>query len=289
MFHNIRRFIVSRYLAEMNIKHLSKYPQLVGYCFDAITGSIHLDGRYERDELDFLEKHVFPRLNLNGSCIDIGANIGNHSLSFAAFFNQVISLEPHPTTFRLLEINAELVSNVKAYNIGASNEHGKLEVAINKLNQGATSIGASIRTDTDTVMFDLIRLDDFEELKSVNPVSFIKLDVEGHEVDAILGAKNLLLNDSPVIAIEILRSEIDNGTCESVELLKKFGYKNFYEMREKGWLGRLSRRPKKLARTIITLITGLRPSTAAEVGRVLKFEKRTYPMLICTTDLELTL
>ena len=289
MFHNIRRFIVSRYLAEMNIKHLSKYPQLVGYCFDAITGSIHLDGRYERDELDFLEKHVFPKLNLSGSCIDIGANIGNHSLSFAVFFDQVISLEPHPTTFRLLEINAELVSNVKAYNVGASNEHRKLEVAINKPNQGATSIGESIKTDTDTVVFDLIRLDDFEELKTSTPVSFIKLDVEGHEVDAILGAKNLLLNDNPVIAIEILRSEIDNGTCESVELLKKLGYKNFYEMREKGWLGRLSRRPKKLARTIVTLTTGSRPSKAAELGRVWKLENRSYPMLVCTTDLELTL
>lgn len=289
MFNNFSRFITSRYLARMNGKHLSQYPQLVSYSFDAITGSIHLDGRFERDELDLLAKHVFPKLNHNGTCIDIGANIGNHSLAFSPFFKQVMSLEPHPTTFRLLEINAELVTNVEAYNIGASSVGKTVEVAINKPNQGATSIGAPVNTEADVVAFDLVQLDKFEELKSSTPVSFIKLDVEGHEVDAILGAENIIRNNCPLVAIEILPSDIENGTCESVELLKEFGYKNFYEMRERGWLGRLSRRPKKLARTIITLTTGARPSKAAELGRILKLEKRSYPMLICTTELELTL
>ena len=288
MFHNISRFITSRYLSRMNSKHLLEYPQLVGYSFDLITGSIHLDGRYERDQLDLLAKHVFPKLNHNGTCIDIGANIGNHSLAFSSSFKEVISLEPHPTTFRLLEINAQLVNNVKAYNIGASSVSSTVEVAINKYNQGATSIGASVNQETVVVPFDLVQLDEFEELKSLKSVSFIKLDVEGHEADAILGAENIIRNNCPVFAIEILDSDIENGTCESVELLKKFGYKNFYEMREQGWLGRLPRRPKKLARTVITLITGARPSKAAELGQILKLEKRTYPMLICTTGLELT-
>lgn len=178
---------------------------------------------------------------------------------------------------------------MKAYNIGASSVRRTVEVAINKSNQGATSIGASVNTETDIVPFDLAQLDELEELKSLPPVSFIKLDVEGHEVEAILGAENIIRNNSPVLAIEILPSDIENDTCESVELLKKFGYKNFYEMRERGWLGQLSRRPKKLARTILTLTTGSRPSKATELGRVSKLEKRSYPMLICTTELDLTL
>ena len=289
MFHNLSRFIASRYLSRMNAKHLLQYPQLVGYFFDAITGIIHVDGRYERDELDLLAKHVFPRLNHNGTCIDIGANIGNHSIAFSPFFKEVISLEPHPTTFRLLEINAELVNNVRPYNIGASSVRRTLEVAVNKSNQAATSISTSVVTDTDTVSFDLVPLDEVDSLKSLNTVSFVKLDVEGHEVDAILGAENLIKNNSPVLAIEVLPGDINHGTCESVELLKKLGYKNFYEMREQGWLGRLRRRPKKLARTMTTLITGARPSKAAELGRILKLEKRSYLMLICTTGLELTL
>ena len=41
MFHNISRFIASRHMAPMNGKHLSQYPQLVCYSFDAIAGSIH--------------------------------------------------------------------------------------------------------------------------------------------------------------------------------------------------------------------------------------------------------
>ena len=109
-----------------------------------------------------------------------------------------------------------------------------------------------------------------------------------HESDPILKTEPSPWNFKNSLGI-IRRLDIENDTCESVELLKKFGYKNFYEMRERGWLGQLSRRPKKLARTILTLTTGSRPSKATELGRLSKLEKRSYPMLICTTELDLTL
>ena len=60
----ISRYITSRYLTSANATHLKRYPQLVGYTFDAITCSIHLDGRFEKDELRLLEKMVFPKLHL---------------------------------------------------------------------------------------------------------------------------------------------------------------------------------------------------------------------------------
>lgn len=287
MLNNISRYITARYLSRMNAKHVSQYPQLVGYFFDTITSAIHIDGRFERDELSLLSTNVFPKLNNEGDCLDIGANIGNHSLAFSPFFKNVISLEPHPITFRLLEINTELVNNVTAYNVGASNMRSSLKVAINKLNQGATSIEVVTTVDTPTVTFNLVPIDELDELDPIRPISFIKIDVEGHEVEAILGAENTIRKHSPVVAIEVLSNNIENGTSAAVELLRDFGYNNFYEMRERGWIGRLSRRPKKLVRSLITLLTGVRLSKAAELAEVISLEKRSYPMLLCTTELKL--
>ena len=129
---SISRYITSRYLAYANAAHIKQYPQLVGFAFDAITCSIHLDGQFEKDELRLLEESVFPKLERNTICLDIGANIGNHSLSFSPFFEYIIALEPHPVSFKLLQINAELVKNVKAIQIGASDKTGSVKVAVNK-------------------------------------------------------------------------------------------------------------------------------------------------------------
>ena len=90
----ISRYVASRYLASANTIHVKQYPQLVGFAFDDIMRSIHLDGRFERDELRVLAESVFPKLNSNSICLDIGANIGNHSLAFSPFFEHVIALEP---------------------------------------------------------------------------------------------------------------------------------------------------------------------------------------------------
>ena len=106
--NNISRYITSRYLAYANATHIKQYPQLVGFAFDAITCSIHLDGRFEKDELRLLEESVFPKLESNTICLDIGANIGNHSLAFSPFFEYIIALEPVSYTHLTLPTNREV-------------------------------------------------------------------------------------------------------------------------------------------------------------------------------------
>ena len=282
----ISRYVASRYLASANTIHVKQYPQLVGFAFDDIMRSIHLDGRFERDELRVLAESVFPKLNSNSICLDIGANIGNHSLCFSPFFEQVIALEPHPITFKLLEINAGLVNNITAVNIGASDNKHSIEVAANKLNQGATSIGKTLSSNAYQVTFNLAPVDELDKINSDLPVSFLKIDVEGHEAEALRGAEKVILAHHPVVAIEVLPSDIVDGTSEALEVLKSFGYNNFYNMQERGWLGQLPRQPKKLIRFLLTLLTGTRPPKADVLVRVEQLEKRSYPMLICSAGLK---
>lgn len=276
-------FIARSYFARMNRRHIAEFPQVAGFAFDLIMQSINLNGRYEPDELRFLARRVFPTLPPGGICVDIGANIGNHSLAFAPHFARVIALEPHPRTFQLLSLNAELAPNVTALNVGASNAAGTVRVAQNPLNHGATSISHASTQDALGVEFTLARLDEMPEIGVTAPVTFIKVDVEGHEAAALAGAEMTIRRNLPLIVLEALPEDISNGSSASVDLLRSFGYRHFYAFREAGWLGRLPRACKKVTRVLMTLAVGRMPSRAEELTEVTRLENQRYPMLLCST------
>ncbi|MFZ1469621.1 MAG: FkbM family methyltransferase [Paracoccaceae bacterium] len=284
MIRQIAHHITRRHLTRLNQQHLGQFPQVACFSFDLITHFIHMDGRYEKDELDYLARHVFPQLPAGGICLDVGANIGNHSLTFAPHFARVIGFEPHPRTFRLLQLNAELAPNVTALNLGASSAPGVISVGQDPQNMAATGIGRDGVASMARVDFQLVRIDDLAEVQEAGPVTFMKVDVEGHEAQALEGASDTIRRHAPLIALEVLRDDVENGETAALRVLRGLGYTHFYELREKGRLGRLSRRPKRLARTLLTLFTGRRPSKAGTLARVERLEDRAYLMLLCATQ-----
>ena len=147
----------------------------------------------------------------------------------------------------------------------------------------ATGLGRDGATNMARIDFKLARIDDLAEVQQAGPITFMKVDVEGHEAQALEGASDTIRRHTPLIAIEVLRNEIEKGETAALRILQDLGYTYFYELREKGWLGRLNRRPKRLARTLLTLFTGRRPSKAGTLARVKQLEDRSYLMLLCAT------
>jgi FkbM family methyltransferase len=276
-------YITRRYLTRASREHLAQYPQLACFSFDLITHFIHLDGQYERDELALLAARVFPRLPAGGTCLDVGANIGNHSLHFARHFARVIAFEPHPRTFRLLDLNAELAPNVTALNLGASDAAGTVTITEDRQNLAASGIGRAGGDGGKSVAFKLERIDDLPQVAQAGPITFIKFDVEGHERQAIDGARATIQRHKPLIMLEVLPGEIADGTARSVEALREMGYGHFYEAVEAGALGTLPRPLRKIARALKGLFTGRRPGKADRLRRVDRLEARSYLMLLCAT------
>lgn len=273
--------IAKTFLRQRNREHLGRYPQLACFAFDAITLSVHLDGRYERDELNFLAERIFPQLPRDSACLDIGANIGNHSLHFAGHFAKVIALEPHPRTYRLLSLNAELADNVVTLQVGASSEPATIEVVENSSNMGASSIHHDSGTPGCRVAFPLARVDDLPEIQGCERIAFIKIDVEGHEAEALRGAAATIARHRPLIAIEVLASELRDGDSEALGVLRGLGYQHFYEIGEGGWAANLPRRAVKILRALGGLLSGRRLSRKKRLKAVARFEPRNYPMVIC--------
>lgn len=275
--------IARRFLARANRKHLAQHPQLVCFSFDLITQFIHLDGRYENDELTYLAHHIFPLLPKGGTCLDLGANIGNHAVAFAPHFARVIAFEPHPRTFRLLALNAELVPNITPLNLGLSDRAGRVRVSDDRENMAATSLRRMVGAADQGAELQLVRLDEVSELQGAH-VTFLKIDVEGHERPALEGARDTLLRHQPLIAMEVLAEDMRAGRSEATDFLRNLGYAHFYELTEAGWLGRLPRRAKKAARSLVTILTGRRPSKAGALRAVTELENRSYLMLLCSTE-----
>ncbi len=215
-----------RWLNRLSRAHVQKNRrQLAVFAFDYIGHKINLDGVYEIGDLDFffdamsLNKEVFS----GATALDIGANIGNHSLYFSDHFHKVLSFEPNPRTYKLLLLNAELVSNVQCFNEGLSDADTELRLETSSTNSGRSAITAG-----DNASARLVRVKPLDSV--IDPsenVRLIKIDVEGHEERALIGAEETIRRNQPVILFEQHKEDFRNGSTASIELLKSYGYVNF--------------------------------------------------------------
>lgn len=193
---------------------------------DAVSAHIISNGYFDLKHLKALVSELGAQnFNLNEKYfIDVGANIGNHSVFLADYFERVIAFEPHPRTFKLLEANALLKSNIRCKNIALGAEQAKLSISTDLLNMGRNKLVNQNGNGYNEV--NVVKLDDCLQAMG-NSIGLIKIDVEGHEAAVLRGGSQFLKSYHPPIVIEILQDEIKNGSSESFEILKTLGYNKF--------------------------------------------------------------
>lgn len=217
--------LLARSLAKRAERHVAGgLPPVAIFAFDYIGREIAVRGRFEGDELSVLADFL-TALNARFSravALDIGANVGNHSLFFAKLFQTVHAFEPNPRTFGLLKVNSELADNIVAHNVALGSRPGKASLNFNPLNIGEASLNPIMRGPSD-VEIQIERLDDLSG--QLGQVAFIKLDVEGFETEVISGAKTVLERFRPVIAFEQNPSAFVDGRSAAADLLVSIGYR----------------------------------------------------------------
>ena len=108
MIKTIVDFFSKRYIEKKLVQYAKEnstsFPQLACYTFDYIAIQINIYGRYENELLEclsgLLSKAAVDKRRI---CLDVGANIGNHSLYFSHYFDRVISFEPNKKIFQILK------------------------------------------------------------------------------------------------------------------------------------------------------------------------------------------
>jgi len=173
---------------------------------------------YEQKVLDSIKAYI-PQ---GAVILDIGANIGNHSVFFAAICGarKVYAFEPVQETYRMLVKNIEINGFEKiidARNIGLGDKRTKGEISAQYAdNIGATSIKEASGGGGHSMRIE--RLDDLD--LSGDKIDFCKIDAEGFELKALAGMKNMLHTHRPVVFVESFGA----NALEIKKLFHEMGY-----------------------------------------------------------------
>ena len=209
------------------------------YPWDVIQRTIVNTSKFfEQDILYTLLKYL-PK---NATILDIGANIGNHSVFFSTIggAKRVIAFEPVQETFRMLRNNIKinnLDKIVTAYNVGLGRdcEDGEIDFIASD-NIGGTSIKVS--NTQNKFAISIVSLDKFK--LNVNKIDFIKIDVEGFEIEVLKGMINTIKKHKPAIFIESFPAYChDYLPChaeEVIQILQDLGYDKPISFPEYNWL-----------------------------------------------------
>lgn len=192
------------------------------------------------DEYIFMHKNWEPEigaimreeLSAGGVFLDVGANIGYFSLLAARIVGEnghIIAFEPIGRLCRQIKTSAEKnnITNLRIENVGCSDGAGAAKLYLAENNIGGSSLNARESGDYEEVI--LRKLDDYVEV--LNKVDLIKIDVEGREYEALLGAQSLLQKFKPKIILEfspdIYTKQKSTSARDILLFLKNHHYKIF--------------------------------------------------------------
>lgn len=164
---------------------------------DLIGDSLRQYGEWAQVELDLLARFIEP----GQTVLDIGAFIGTHARAFSALVGQagkVCAFEPNEAAYRLLSLNAQHAPfpNIETRQFGLGREKALLSVRPMLGNGG----GSSLETAEADGAIEVWPLD---EVSLDGPVHFLKLDVEGMELDVLAGAERLIRRCMPILFLEV--------------------------------------------------------------------------------------
>jgi FkbM family methyltransferase len=225
---------INHFIASRNVK---KHPQLGIFAFDHIGLTINTLGRYEDKELNILGLLLTSLLghSPNGVALDVGANIGNHSIFLTKFFKDIYAYEPNPTTFMMLELNCQLLKRsvnlerIHCRNYALGDMDGYTEMELNRKNMGSARLipgtyNPIARKDESSPTVHVKKLDDIFELGDKD-IRLIKIDVEGHELNVLRGASRILNRQKPIVIFEQQQhSDEAKSPAPSVVFLIENGY-----------------------------------------------------------------
>ncbi|MFC1756117.1 FkbM family methyltransferase [Patescibacteria group bacterium] len=164
-------------------------------------------------------------------CVDMGSHVGSMTLLMAKLAGnsgKIWSFEPLNQCCLLLEgsLQKNNFKNTVIINSGLSDKLGKKQAYVFN-DSGMAHFDKDdfvIEKSMDTKVLELVTLDGYFEENKISKLDFVKVDVEGYEYKALLGAFNTIKRFSPQMLIEIHSKDNQKNVYR---LLDELGYKIF--------------------------------------------------------------
>ncbi len=180
-----------------------------------------------------------------GIFMDVGANIGTTSIYFRKRLAEdlsYIAFEPVKENYKILKANCILndCGDIVAENAGVSDVNGTKSMKVVYTNYGGSRIADN---GNNAEICKMVSLDEYIKEKAINPqdISYIWMDIEGHEANAIIGARELLSMSEASLFMEYNAIEYKkNDMLENIlhNLREIYRYFICYEQYADGNIGR---------------------------------------------------
>ena len=192
--------------------------------------------RNDEQEINLVKKFI----KSGTDSIDVGVYRGVYSYEMSKYSEKVHSFEPNPIIFKYINKNLKkFIKNIHLYNFALSNQNKTINLKIPIRNSNSNKeifeeyyeMGkATIHNENNFENYENfeIQTKKIDELNFNNKISFIKIDVEGHELEVIEGAKNTIKRDKPVLLVEIEKQYTKKEVAESINFINSLGYKSYF-------------------------------------------------------------
>ena len=142
----------------------------------------------------------------DGLVLDIGAYSGVYAIATALMGAKVMAIEPHPTNYARLLMNAALNSmRFQMLPVAASDKNGTKMLYAKKPAEAMSDTASLVISQAHRIEVPTRRIDDLP-IADNEHVGLIKIDVEHHELDVLLGAKWIIELHKPLLVVERLNA-----------------------------------------------------------------------------------
>tara|TARA_B100001057_G_scaffold496477_1_gene598061 strand:- start:1089 stop:1895 length:807 start_codon:yes stop_codon:yes gene_type:complete len=218
--------MLKRHQTNLNLKLTeTRYGKFIIPADDPTIGrSMDEYGEYCDAEIDLLKKLVKP----DSWFIDIGANIGTHTVPLSYECERVLAFEPDPENYDILGKN---VAGLCSW---------KNNVTVTKLALGSEAKDVTTKFDfgkTTIVEGTGIKMAPYD-LLGIPKTSVVKIDVEGNELDVLVGMRSTLTSQKPEILVEMQDETMYSKTYDFFKSIKYnmywFPVRTFNPVNQKG-------------------------------------------------------
>lgn len=197
----------------------ARYGRLLVHDTDKYVGRSLIElGEFAEGQVDLFRQIITDQMIV----CDVGANIGAHTVVFAGLARAVHAFEPQRDIFHMLCGNVALndLQNVRCYRNGVGAEARTMRIA--RVDTAVENNLGAFALDSDGD-----RSDEVDVIRLEERCHFLKIDVEGWELEVLRGAEPMIRECKPIIYVENDRPE---RVDEVIAVVRELGYSPYWHI-----------------------------------------------------------
>ncbi len=198
---------------------------------NSMSKSLILQEHTESNETKFLKKIIKP----GHIVLDVGANMGWYSIHFSKWVGQsgkIFAFEPVPEIYEELtsNINLNFCQNIIVFNCALGNQNESVLFNVSDFEGGSGASSENLKFGKE-IKVSKRKLDDVMNEQNLDNIDFLKIDIEGGELNMLKGAEKLIEKYKPKLLLEIVDIHCDRFQYlpeDVCNFLFNKGYDGFY-------------------------------------------------------------